>query len=116
MEVESTLADTTIGIHRALVHHSSPPLALILADHPHTHLSGLTAQCSKAMLPFAGKYRLIDLALSNCINSGIETVGVISQYRSRSLTAHLAYGRPWGLDRQGGLTPLLPYQACTGSG
>jgi glucose-1-phosphate adenylyltransferase len=67
------------------------------------------------MLPFAGKYRLIDLVLSNCINSGIETVGVISQYRSRSLTAHLAHGRPWGLDRQGGLTPLLPYQTCTGS-
>jgi glucose-1-phosphate adenylyltransferase len=63
------------------------------------------------MLPFAGKYRLIDIALSNCINSGIETVGVISQYWSRSLTAHLAYGHPWGLDRQGGLTPLLPYQA-----
>jgi glucose-1-phosphate adenylyltransferase len=68
------------------------------------------------MLPFAGKYRLIDFALSNCINSGIETVGVISQYQLRSLTAYLAYGRPWGLDRQGGLTPLHPYQACTYSG
>ena len=116
MRAESTPTETKIGIRHALVHYCFPPLALILADDPHTDLDGLTAQCSKAMLPFAGKYRLIDLALSNCINSGIETVGVISQYRSRSLTAHLAHGRPWGLDRQGGLTPLLPYQACTGSG
>jgi glucose-1-phosphate adenylyltransferase len=92
MNVESTLADTTTGIHRALVHHSPPPLALILADDQHADLDGLTAQCSKSMLPFVGKYRLIDFALSNCIHSGIETVGVISQYRSRSLIEHLAHG------------------------
>jgi glucose-1-phosphate adenylyltransferase len=89
---------------------SRSPLALILADDPHADLSGLTVRRTKAALPFGGKYRLIDLLLSNCINSGIEAVGVIGQYQSRSLTTHLAYGRPWGLDRKGALTLLLPYQ------
>ena len=91
---------------------SPPPLALILCDDPHADLGKLTAHRSKAALPFAGKYRLIDFALSNCVNSGIETIGVITQYRPRSLHAHLAYGRPWDLDRrEGGLTLLHPYQA-----
>jgi glucose-1-phosphate adenylyltransferase len=91
---------------------SPPPLALILCDDPNADLGKLTAHRSKAALPFAGKYRLIDFALSNCVNSGIETIGVITQYRPRSLHAHLAYGRPWDLDRrEGGLTLLHPYQA-----
>jgi glucose-1-phosphate adenylyltransferase len=91
--------------------------ALILSDGPTTGLDRLTAHRCKAALPFGGKYRLIDFALSNCVNSGISTVGVITQYRPRSLHAHLDYGRPWDLDRcEGGLTLLHPYQAHAGIG
>jgi glucose-1-phosphate adenylyltransferase len=80
-------------------------------------MNSLTAYRCKAALPFGGKYRLIDFALSNCANSGISTVGVITQYRPRSLHAHLDYGRPWDLDRcEGGLTLLHPYQAHVGIG
>ena len=99
------------------VAHWRQPLALILADDPCTTLDKLTSRRCKPALPFAGKYRTVDFALSNCVNSGIETVGVITQYRPRSLHAHLAFGRPWGLDRRGsGLTLLHPYQAHTGIG
>ena len=91
--------------------------ALILSDGPTTGLDRLTAHRCKAALPFGGKYRLIDFALSNCANSGISTVGVITQYRPRSLHAHLDYGRPWDLDRcEGGLALLHPYQAHAGIG
>jgi len=91
--------------------------ALILSDEPTTRLDRLTIHRCKAALPFGGKYRLIDFALSNCANSGISTVGVITQYRPRSLHAHLDYGRPWDLDRyEGGLTLLHPYQAHAGIG
>jgi glucose-1-phosphate adenylyltransferase len=94
--------------------HTPQPVALIVTDDVCTDLGKLTTQRCKAALPFAGKYRLIDFALSNCVNSQIETVGVITQYRPRSLNAHLAYGRPWDLDRrEGGLTLLHPYQART---
>jgi glucose-1-phosphate adenylyltransferase len=90
-------------------------LALILSDEPSPGLSKLTAHRCKAALPFGGKYRLIDFALSNCANSGIGTVGVITQYRPRSLHAHLDFGRPWDLDRwDGGLTLLQPYQEQAG--
>ena len=93
------------------------PLALILSDKPSEALDKLTSQRCAAALPFAGKYRLIDFSLSNCVNSGIETIGVITQYQPRSLHMHLAYGRPWDLDRrEGGLTLLHPYQARTGIG
>lgn len=86
-------------------------LALIICDDPCANLGSLLATRCKAALPFAGKYRLIDLALSNCVNSGIDLVGVITQYKPRSLYTHLSYGRPWDLDRrQGGLTLLHPYQ------
>lgn len=96
---------------------SGQPLALVLSDDPFADLGQLTTCRCKAALPFAGKYRLIDFALSNCVHSGVETVGVITQYRPRSLHAHLDYGRPWDLDRrQGGLTLLHPYQARTGMG
>jgi glucose-1-phosphate adenylyltransferase len=91
--------------------HHRQPIALVLCNEADPALGKLTARRSKAALPFAGKYRLIDFALSNCVNSGIETVGVITQYQPRSLHAHLAYGCPWGLDRrESGLTLLHPYQ------
>jgi glucose-1-phosphate adenylyltransferase len=94
--------------------HTRPPAALIICDDPFADLGILTSERCKAALPFAGKYRLIDFALSNCVNSDIETVGVITQYKPRSLHSHVAYGRPWDLDRaKGGLTLLHPYQART---
>jgi glucose-1-phosphate adenylyltransferase len=93
------------------------PAALILCTEACASLGKLISRRCKAALPFAGKYRLVDFALSNCVNSGIETVGVITQYRPRSLNAHLAFGRPWGLNRHGAsLTLLHPYQTGTGIG
>jgi glucose-1-phosphate adenylyltransferase len=102
----------TILTHSSPRAHARRPVALVICDDPFTDLGRLTSERCKAALPFAGKYRLIDFALSNCVNSDIETVGVITQYNPRSLQSHVAYGRPWDLDRtKGGLTFLHPYQA-----
>jgi len=93
----------------------SAPTALILSDDLVSTMGKLTSHRCKSALPFAGKYRLIDFALSNCVNSGIESVGVVTQYQPRSLHTHLAYGRPWGLDRsEGGLALLQSYQVRAG--
>lgn len=92
-------------------------LALILAGGDSPALSVLTAERTEAAVPFAGKYRIIDFTLSNCVNSGIYNVGVLTQYRPRSLHAHLGVGRPWDLDRaQGGLRILHPSPTPTGGG
>jgi len=93
----------------------SVPTALVLSEDLVSTMGKLTSRRCKSALPFAGKYRLIDFALSNCVNSGIESVGVVTQYQPRSLYTHLAYGRPWGLDRsEGGLALLHPYQVRAG--
>jgi len=85
-------------------------LAMILAGGAGSRLSVLTQKRTKPAVPFAGKYRIIDFALSNCANSGIFTVGVCAQYRPRSLNDHIRSGRPWDLDRAtGGVTLLQPY-------
>ena len=92
-------------------------LALILAGGDSPALSALTAERTEAAVPFAGKYRIIDFTLSNCVNSGIYNVGVLTQYRPRSLHAHLGVGRPWDLDRaQGGLRILHPSPTPDGGG
>ncbi|PDV99048.1 glucose-1-phosphate adenylyltransferase family protein [Candidatus Chloroploca asiatica] len=92
-------------------------LALILAGGDSPALSILTAERTEAAVPFAGKYRIIDFTLSNCINSGIYNVGVLTQYRPRSLHAHLGVGRPWDLDRaHGGLRVLHPSPTPDGGG
>ncbi len=92
-------------------------LALILAGGDSPALSVLTAERTEAAVPFAGKFRIIDFALSNCINSGIYNVGVLTQYRPRSLHSHMGVGRPWDLDRaQGGLRILHPFPTPEGSG
>jgi glucose-1-phosphate adenylyltransferase len=92
-------------------------LALILAGGDSPALSVLTAERTEAAVPFAGKYRIIDFTLSNCVNSGIYNVGVLTQYRPRSLYAHLGVGRPWDLDRaQGGLRVLHPSPTPDGGG
>ncbi len=85
-------------------------LALILAGGESPALSVLTAERSEAAVPFAGKYRIIDFTLSNCVNSGIYNVGVLTQYRPRSLHEHIGVGKPWDLDRRiGGVRVLHPY-------
>lgn len=87
-------------------------LALIMAGGASTALSVLTALRSEGALPFAGKYRIIDFPLSNCVNSEIYDVGVLTQYQPRSLNEHISNGRPWDLDRSvGGLRLLQPYQS-----
>lgn len=92
-------------------------LALILAGGDSPALSVLTAERTEAAVPFAGKFRIIDFTLSNCVNSGIYNVGVLTQYRPRSLHIHLGVGRPWDLDRaQGGLRTLHPSPTPEGGG
>ncbi len=90
-------------------------LALILAGGESTALSVLTAERSEAAVPFAGKFRIIDFTLSNCVNSGITNVGVLTQYRPRSLHEHIGVGKPWDLDRRiGGVRVLHPYLTSEG--
>jgi glucose-1-phosphate adenylyltransferase len=90
-------------------------LALILAGGETPALSALTAERSEAAVPFAGKYRIIDFTLSNCVNSGIYNVGVLTQYRPRSLHEHIGVGKPWDLDRRiGGVRVLHPFLTSEG--
>lgn len=83
---------------------------MILAGGRGSRLSVLADKRAKPAVPFAGKYRIIDFPLSNCVNSGIYTVGVVTQYRPRSLQDHIRNGAPWDLDRlNGGVWILQPY-------
>ncbi|HLY26387.1 MAG TPA: glucose-1-phosphate adenylyltransferase [Aggregatilineales bacterium] len=86
--------------------------AVILAGGEGTRLSVLTAKRAKPAVPFAGKYRIIDFTLSNCVNSGIFDVVILTQYRPHSLNDHLGRGQPWDLDRSftGGIQILQPYK------
>lgn len=85
--------------------------AMILAGGRGSRLSVLSDKRAKPAVPFAGKYRIIDFPLSNCVNSGITNVGVLLQYRPRSLMDHIRTGGPWDLDRlNGGVQMLQPYQ------
>ena len=85
-------------------------LAVILAGGQGERLSILSAMRAKPAVPFGGKYRIIDFALSNCVNSDIRNVVVLTQYNPRSLNDHIGVGRPWDLDRtRGGIRMLQPY-------
>jgi len=85
-------------------------LALILAGGQGTRLGVITNNLAKPAVPFGGKYRIIDFAISNCVNSGINTVGVVTQYMPHQLVSHLGIGKPWDLDiKDGGLYVLPPY-------
>ncbi len=89
----------------------SKVLAVILAGGQGERLSLLSQKRAKPAVPFAGKYRIIDFALSNCVNSGITDVAVLTQYRPHSLHDHIGIGKPWDLDRQkGGIHMLQPYR------
>jgi glucose-1-phosphate adenylyltransferase len=88
----------------------SKVLAIILAGGQGERLSLLSQKRAKPAVPFAGKYRIIDFVLSNCVNSGIADVAVLTQYRPHSLHDHIGIGKPWDLDRQkGGVHLLQPY-------
>lgn len=90
-------------------------LAVILAGGEGKRLSVLAQERAKPAVPFAGKYRIIDFTLSNCVNSGINTVAVIPQYNPRSLARHIGVGKPWDLDRViGGITLLHPFVSTNG--
>lgn len=86
--------------------------AVILAGGEGTRLSILTSKRAKPAVPFAGKYRIIDFTLSNCVNSNIFDVLILTQYRPHSLNDHIGLGRPWDLDRSftGGVQILQPYK------
>lgn len=85
-------------------------LAMILAGGQGSRLGIFTKTLAKPAVPFGGKYRIIDFVLSNCSNSGIDTVGVLTQYRPLILNTHIGIGSPWDLDRKsGGVSILAPY-------
>jgi len=87
-------------------------LAVVLAGGEGERLSGLSGVRAKPAVPFAGKYRIIDFTLSNCVNSDIDNIVVLTQYNPRSLNDHIRAGRPWDLDRTlGGIRLLQPYVA-----
>lgn len=90
-------------------------IALILAGGQGTRLGILTKEIAKPAVPFGGKYRIIDFALSNCSNSGIYTVGVLTQYQPFVLNSHIGIGVPWDLDRNnGGVSILQPHTKMSG--
>ena len=91
-------------------------IAMLLAGGQGSRLYALTRQTAKPAVYFGGKYRIIDFPLSNCVNSGIDTVGVLTQYQPLELNEYLGNGQPWDLDRiHGGVHVLPPYQKATGS-
>ena len=86
-------------------------VAMLLAGGQGSRLHLLTERIAKPAVPFGGKYRIIDFPLSNCVNSGIDTVGVLTQYQPLALNEYIGNGQPWDLDRTyGGVTTLPPYQ------
>ena len=83
-------------------------VAMLLAGGQGSRLYALTSNVAKPAVPFGGKYRIIDFPLSNCVNSGIDTVGVLTQYRPLELNSYLGNGQPWDLDRSDGGVHILP--------
>ena len=91
-------------------------IAMLLAGGQGSRLGVLTEKVAKPAVAFGGKYRIIDFPLSNCINSGIDTVGVLTQYQPLRLNTHIGIGIPWDLDRnEGGVTVLPPYEKSISS-
>ena len=83
-------------------------ITMLLAGGQGTRLYVLTKEVAKPAVPFGGKYRIIDFPLSNCVNSGIDTVGVMTQYRPLELNSYIGNGQPWDLDRMNGGVYILP--------
>ncbi len=90
-------------------------VAMLLAGGQGSRLGVLTSKIAKPAVPYGGKYRIIDFPLSNCTNSGIDTVGILTQYKPLELNDYIGSGKPWDLDRtSGGVHILPPYQSQTG--
>ncbi len=90
-------------------------VAMLLAGGQGSRLYALTQDMAKPAVPYGGKYRIIDFPLSNCVNSGIDTVGVLTQYQPLVLNEYIGNGQPWGLDRaHGGVHVLPPYETAAG--
>ncbi|MEA4954346.1 MAG: glucose-1-phosphate adenylyltransferase [Pseudoflavonifractor sp.] len=83
-------------------------VAMLLAGGQGSRLMALTRKVAKPAVPFGGKYRIIDFPLSNCVNSGIDTVGVLTQYQPLELNTYIGNGQPWDLDRSDGGVHILP--------
>ena len=91
-------------------------IAMLLAGGQGSRLYALTQKLAKPAVPFGGKYRIIDFPLSNCVNSGIDTVGILTQYQPMVLNEYIGNGQPWDLDRlYGGVHVLPPYQKIANS-
>ena len=91
-------------------------VAMLLAGGQGSRLGALTRKIAKPSVPFGGKYRIIDFALSNCVNSGIDTIGVLTQYQPLTLNSYIGDGKSWDLDRMyGGIQILPPYQRVADS-
>ena len=91
-------------------------IAMLLAGGQGSRLYALTRNLAKPAVPYGGKYRIIDFPLSNCVNSGIDTVGVLTQYQPLLLNEYIGNGQPWDLDRvHGGVYVLPPYQKSSNS-
>ena len=90
-------------------------IAMLLAGGQGSRLGILTKNIAKPAVPYGGKYRIIDFPLSNCVNSGIDTVGILTQYKPLELNDYIGSGKPWDLDRQdGGVHILPPYMGQNG--
>ncbi|MBE6902255.1 MAG: glucose-1-phosphate adenylyltransferase [Ruminococcaceae bacterium] len=90
-------------------------VAMLLAGGQGSRLYALTQDMAKPAVPYGGKYRIIDFPLSNCVNSGIDTVGVLTQYQPLVLNEYIGNGQPWGLDTaHGGVHVLPPYESAAG--
>ena len=91
-------------------------VAMLLAGGQGSRLGVLTHNIAKPAVPYGGKYRIIDFPLSNCVNSGIDTVGVLTQYQPLALNDYIGKGSPWDLNRMhGGVHILSPYQQMQGT-
>lgn len=96
--------------------HKTESVAMLLAGGQGSRLGVLTKSVAKPAVPYGGKYRIIDFPLSNCVNSGIYTIGVLTQYQPLELNDYIGNGQPWDLDRAtGGVHMLSPYQAIGGA-
>lgn len=92
-------------------------VVMLLAGGQGSRLGSLTSKIAKPSVPFGGKYRIIDFTLSNCVNSNLDTVGVLTQYQPLVLNSYIGNGSPWDLDRlNGGVTILPPYQSVEDTG